>query len=352
MDSKAVSSLLSATGSPAFAIQDGRLALCTPEAQALGFRDGELPEALLPVHALPPRKHSDEAFPILLGGERWLLQSAFVEGWTLCFLRRELPFIPAPNEQTMLHAAGRMRLSIQDVETAVEQMDGQGLQKEDREASIALALRAVYQLTHTAKSMELFSLLRGGKYRLRNRSINLAAWMEDFCREAGGLLQELGLNLRWELPMDYKTDVVDWELLSALLWELLANAAANSKDGSIRLEMRRLGDRKVLFTLVNLPETPLEARFHQHAEPQQALTEDLGLGLSLASLGAAVLGGSFLLSSRPDGRVEAALSVAVHRPQEDVVQSAIQTPVTEMHPGLLALSKLLPRDSFHPDRLL
>lgn len=352
MDQNTVSALLTAAGGPAFAIQNGRLALCTPEAQALGFRDGQLPEALLPMRAFSPSETGSEALQLPLGGETWLLKRASVEGWTLCFLRREAPFIPAPNEQTLLHAAGRMRLSIQDVEAAVEQLNDQSLQAEGREASLALALRAVYQLTHTAKSMELFSLLRSGKYPLQNRSVNLAALVEDFCREAGGLLQELGLNFRWALPMEYKTDVVDWELLSTLLWELVANAAANSKDGSVSLEMRRLGDSRVLFTLVNLPETPPELPFHQHAEPQQALAEDLGLGLSLASLGAAVLRGSFLLSKHPDGRVEAALSVAVHRPREGVIQSAVQIPVTEMHPGLLALSKLLPRDSFHPDRLL
>lgn len=353
MDLNTVRALLSATGGPAFAIQEGRLELCTPEAQALGFRDGQLPEAALPFRALPRGEADGREIPISLGGETWLLRSVSAEGWTLCYLRRESPFTPAPNEQTLLHAASRIRLSIQDVQTAVERLNHRSPRAEEREASLSLALRSVYRLTHTARNLELFSWLRSGNYRLKNQSLNLAARLEDFCREAGGLLQELGMSLRWELPSEYRTDVADWELLSALLWELLANAAANSEDGNISLEMRRLGDSRVLFTLVNLPKTPLdETRFHRHAESQQQLTEGMGLGLSLAALGAAVHGGSFLLSTRPDGSVEAALSVAVRRPREGVVQSSIQPFVTEMHPGLLALSELLPRDSFHPDRLL
>lgn len=353
MDQTAVSALLSATGGPAFALREGRLAFCTPEAQALGFREGALVEAALPAHAIPQGNDPAQELPLTLGGQVWLLRSAPVDEWRFCFLRRETPFIPAPNEHTLLHAASRIRLSLQDARTAVDRLEEQLPRTQEREASLALALRSIYRLTHTAENLELFSWLRSGSYRLRSQHVNLAARVEDFCREAAGLLQELGLCLRWELPTDYHTEVADWELISALLWELLANAAANSGDGQIQLEMKRLGEGRVLFTLLNLPKLPLEeARFHRHAEPQQQLTEGMGLGLSLAGIGAAVHGGSFLLSSRPDGRVEAALSVAVRKPQEDLVLSSLQTPASQLHPGLVRLSELLPRDSFHPDRVL
>ncbi len=350
MDLERITGILELPGVPAFAFAEGRVLCAVNGAEALGFLPGAELSRLLP-DLTPPEPGARPETRFSLDGSSWILRAAAEPDCTLCFLRPEPAAPAAPNENTLLHAAGSIRLALHDVSVALEGLTDPAA-PEDLSRCGGLGLRGVYRLRRAAEAMELYAKLRSGSYRLACREISVNAAASAFFGELAELLRSADLELRWELPPRDFILPLDWPLITVLLQGLIANAASDPADGLIRVKLTRIEDRRLLFTVSNRPAEPLpEGLFHLHADPQQALSSGMGLGLSLISAGAACHGGNLLLSAGEDGSVSALLSLTAGSEAEQANRSFIQLPTGE-EANLVALSPVLPPELYRPEALL
>ena len=353
MEASGIEELGKLTGGPAFAVQDGVIRIANPEAQTLGLQTGKTLADVLPQLRLPQPDEAPAETVILLDQRVWSLRFlAEGEAWN-CFLRPQPLEIPAPNESTLLHTAGSIRNALQDIHVALDALAERitpGDPLVSRQA--ALALRSVYRLRRTAGELELFSRLRMGSYQLRTENCPVAAKTAIFCGETRELLRSGGFELSWSLPKQDVSFCLDWPLTAALLRELLANAAANSADGKLRLELTRADRNRLRFAVMNRQAEELPATlFHRHAQPDTLLEGGLGLGLSTVSAGAAAHGGGLMLSRAGDGTVTALLSITAGKSAGSGVRNLVQLP-DSTDAALEAFSGILPPEVFRPEDLL
>lgn len=338
---------------PVFSVRDGVIDFADPAAEALGLHSGKRLSELLPQLELPAPEGGGAKTVLLLDRQVWSLQSAVEDGALRCVLRPQSAELPGPNESTLLHAAGSIRTALQDLQGALNRLsEGLGPSEEAALRETALALRSVYRLRRTAGELELFSTLRMGRYQPCGEKLGVCARLAAFCGETREQLRAGGFELSWVLPRREFSLCLDWPLLAFLLRELLANAAANSADGRLRLELSRVGRIGLRFAVINRQTGALPAPlFHRHAELDTLLEGGLGLGLSTVSAGAAVHGGGLLLSRTEDGTVTAVLSVAALPSDEHSVGSPVQLP-DGSDAALEAFSTVLPPEAFRPEELL
>lgn len=372
MNLERIKKLIELPGGPAFAAAEGEIIWASAEAEALGLCRGCAAPKGLESPALPGAGEPALETRLKLGGADWLLRATAEEDCLLCYLRQEPQPASSPNENTLLYTSGAMRLALQDLSAALailietpgreaERSGDRSLRSEaippetpGREESLraqSLALRSVYRLRLTAERLELFSRLRTGSFRPEYRETAVVSGAVTFLGELDELLRTAGLSLRWELPRQEFCLRLDWSLITTLLRELIANAAADSADGCIQVKLVRSGERGLLFSVRNRPTHPLPAlRFDLHAAQREELRPGLGLGLSLVSLGAAAHGGSLLLSAEQDGEAAALLSVTGEAGISELNRSLLQLPVGA-EANLLAFSPILPPEVYLPELL-
>lgn len=352
MELSTIKTLLELAGGPAFAMKDGVICVSDPEATALGVCSGVPFSALIPNVSLPVPNSTAIEQPILLNGQSWTLRAAATADWILCFLRRTPHQAPAPNESTLLHTAGSIRLALQDLIVALNALADTVSDDPDGTRQAALALRSIFRLRRTAGDLELLASLRAGSFRLNRQSCRPVAAVATLCMDLDELLRPIGRSLHFELPNREISCCLDWDLTSALLRELIANAAADTVDGKIHLTMSRLGTDRLCFSIRNTPGAPLpESPFHRHAAEQSDLARGAGLGLSLVSAGAEYHGGGLMLSTANDGTVTALLTLRTAESSDTIIRSTLQLPL-DPNTNLIAFSQLLPVDFFLPEDLL
>ncbi len=352
MEFSTIKALLELAGGPAFALENGMICFSDPEAAALGLTAGAPLAAVLPDVPLPTVSGEATEIAVVLDGRNWTLRAVVTGGMTACFLRPIRSLTPAPNESTLLHTAGSIRLALQDLLTALDAMADtiSGDPAATRQAS--LALRSVYRLRRTAGDLELLAALCAGTFRLCRRDCRPVAATAALCAELAELLAPAGRTLRWKLPKHELPCRMDWALTAALLRELIANAAADTRDGDIQLTLTHTGKNRLRFAIRNSPAGPLpEAPFHRHAAEQSDLRGSAGIGLSLVSAGAACHGGKLLLSAEAEGAVTALLTLATSETEDETVRSPVFLP-QDPDVNLIALSQILPPECFHPENLL
>ena len=352
MDLSAIKSLMELAGGPAFALEGGVIRFADSAAADLGLAAGATLSALLPEVSLPESgTESVEAF-LTLDGKDWLLRTVAADKTTLCFLRPAVGRTVGPNESTLLHTAGSIRLALQDLLTALNGMADTVSEDPAAARQASLALRSVYRLRRTAGDLELLAALCNGSFRLCRRECRPAAAADELCKDLAELLQPAGRTLHWEPPRREIPCCLDWPLVAALLRELIANAAANTADGKIRLTVTQPGKNRLCFAVRNVPASPLpESLFRRHAAEQSDLQSGAGLGLSLVSAGAECHGGGLLLSREESGAVTFLLTLTVTDQADDTLRSPIQLP-RNPDEDLVALSQVLPPECYRPEDLL
>ena len=352
MEFSTIKALLELAGGPAFALENGVICFSDPEAAALGLATGAPLAALLPDAPLPTVGGESEELPVVLGGQSWMLRAVAAGGMTACFLRPIRSLSPAPNESTLLHTAGSIRLALQDLLTALDAMADTVAEDPGAAHQASLALRSVYRLRRTAGDLELLAALCAGTFRLSRRDCRPVAATAALCTELAELLVSAGRTLRWKLPKHELPCCMDWALTAALLRELIANAAADTADGSVSLSLSQSGKRQLCFAVRNKPAGPLpEAPFHRHAAEQSDLSGGAGLGLSLVSAGAECHRGRLLLSTDAEGVVTALLTLSTSEQADETVRSLVQLP-QDPDVNLVALSQVLPADCYRAEDLL
>ena len=352
MEAAAYQQILALTGGPAFAVREGRLALCTPQAGELGLKDGAPFAECFPGAELPGAGEPAVISSCRLAGQSWQLRAAAAEGTVLCFLCPEERFLPAANARTVAHTAGAIRTVLQDLTTSLNSLAELPAAAEQPFAGCAAeALRSVYRLRRTAAALEQFARLQGGSYAPRWGRLELTMAMNELGGQLRELLAATGLSLELRIPARPLEACLDWPLTASLLRELTANAAANAGDGRVTLELSAEGPDRVRFTLRNRPGAPLpEALFHRHAARRDEGFGGLGLGLSLVSAGAACQGGSFLISADAEGEVTALLSLPRYGGEAELCFESRRS--LDPEENLIALSPILPARLYRLEDLL
>lgn len=258
------------------------------------------------------------------------------------------------NDSVVFRLGGSMRSSAQDLLTFFNALaESPVLETEPLAGQAASGLRSLYRLTRSALRLELFVRLQTGKQPLLKTNCEVRGLTEQFCREAEDLLRMAGLRLEVQLPRQPFPACVDWALTSAMLWELISNAAANSLDGVIRLRLTRENLTTLRCSVSNRPKDPVlpEALFQRHAQAPDFHREGMGLGLSLVRMAAERHGGSLLLAGSPED-VTAILTLDVSASEDAGLGSLIQIPAAELQGGLLYLAEVLPPEAYRLEDVL
>ena len=151
--------------------------------------------------------------------------------------------------------------------------------------------------------------------------------------------------------------VTDEVMLTRILRNLLSNSLKFTREGEVRLQVRRESDDRLLFTVsdtgVGIPpehQARVFEEFHQVPGPHQRHHSGTGLGLPYARRLAEALGGSLLLHSTPGEGTRVDLSLPAHLPARPAAPagSAPAGPAPRMPVVLSVDDDPLFREAFRP----
>ncbi len=184
----------------------------------------------------------------------------------------------------------------------------------------------------------------------RPTTLDLAGLCRSLTREAGDLLGEAGVKLRFICPAASLLIPGDPALLQRLIFSLLSNAAKAAPEGEIVLSLASRGGRAVL-TLGDsgaLKEGDLDALFPPEQTDGQipGAGEGAGMGLAIARHIVALHKGVMLLEQRESG-----LFAAISLPTGPLSpRLTVQSPTLPEGPGfspaVVELSDVLPASLF------
>ena len=354
MDLQTWKTLMELSGAAAFAVRDGELLCCTAEAKALGLREGAEAARLLP--ALWPQSAAEAAdgTVVMLAGQNRILRTLALEEACCCVLREPAETLPPPNENTLRRAAEQLHGAVRQMTAALEALSEQPVFEDPACAEQAAELlRSACRIRRTAGEQTLYALFRAGGYRLSGRRHAMVAAAAELCGLCADALRGSGRSLEWTLPEREFPAVLDWELCTLMLCELIANAAVHGDGSVIRLEMTRSALDRICFTVSNHTDgdrLPAEL-FHRHRSAFDPTDSAAGLGLDLVSAAAELHGGSLLLSADEKGNMKALLSLRPGEREDPKLESGVQLP-RGADAVLIALSPALPPEAFHPADLL
>ena len=263
------------------------------------------------------------------------------------------------DSRSLLHTAGSMRQTLQTLLSSVDSMaEHLDPENEDCLRHASAALRSIYQLIRISDNLSAFSMLQDGSYPLCLRRQSVFGAVSAVAEQAAGLLQLKQITLELKLPERDYIGQLDDRLLSLMLWNLLANAAAHTDDGRLSLQAERRGQAEILICLTNWQKDAapleLEALFDRYsrAPEDQRNADGLGVGLRLVQQAAALHGGGLLISTTPEGKVTAVLRLQTEKLSAENIQSPVLLPEQQLNDGLIALSPILPDSAFDPRDVL
>ena len=214
----------------------------------------------------------------------------------------------------------------------------------------AAVLREIYRMEHIAQNMELMQKLLCGSYTLKPEKTEIVGFLSELLSHADELLQYAGIRLNAELPEKLFNGNLDTALAEAVIWNAIANAAENAKDGTLLVRCIHRGNLLQL-TVVNRGELSPQAQnrlFARYQVPaEDTLGGDKGIGFGLSVIRQAVMlhGGTMLFAVKPEETV--AFTVTFDLSGEPPAEVHSPMPVSRgLDAGLVHLSSVLPRTAY------
>lgn len=223
--------------------------------------------------------------------------------------------------QVLGSVAAQLRGSLGNIHSALNRlMPPDGTPAAADERSAAILSQSYYRLLRVMNNLSAAPILADDKpFPLGD--VELVGWLEDLCRQAAPLAQEMGLTLTFHCDQRCHKAGVHREYMERLVWNLLSNAIKFTPAGGridVTLDFR--GDQ-ILLTVADtgcgIPEEMMSVVYERYLHPERIdpPPHGLGLGLPLCRQIALRHGGRFLLTSRegegttatvslPDGQVE------------------------------------------------
>lgn len=186
-------------------------------------------------------------------------------------------------------------------------------------------------------------------------TIDLAGMCHRLCMEAGSLLAEANVTLRWESSLTSLLVHGDALLLQQMLLELIANSVQAAPDRQVTLCLTRYGGRALMAVgnsggpdiARRLISAMAESRDQSIPQPGQGA----GLGLNVARKIAYLHGGSLMAVSLDKGPC-VTVSLPIRPPES---RTSVRSPnlITDggLNPMLTSLCEVLPISSFTLDGL-
>ena len=136
------------------------------------------------------------------------------------------------------------------------------------------------------------------------QNLELVVWLDELCRQAASIAQEVGITLDFACRERYIVAAVHRTYLERLVWNLLSNALKfTPASGHISVTLEVKGQQVLLSvkdTGPGIPPEDMETVFDRWTQSQRpiSLSHGIGLGLLICRRVAEGHGGRLLLESR------------------------------------------------------
>ena len=329
---------------PAFTVREATVCEANKSAARLGFAQG----TVLPASFFDGEDRTRE---LTVNGSVYVLRWTETEGCRSCRLapKAEAPKPPAVTLATLNRASGAVRGALQELLTALDGLSDH-LDLDDPAVSRrgSAALRSVYRLERTAVHMSLFRMLLSGQYPLRRKHTDLSEKLAHLLEEAEDLLRSRQIRLDAQLPERTICCILDWDLVSFIIWELLENAVGEA-GSDVSLSVVRRDRRHLIITVQNLPGKPLPEHLQNRWAQEPETPDELGktgMGLSLVDAAVKCHGGRLLLSADEKGMLTAMACIRLPDREDPALSHRPASPMTSLDLGLTVLSPRLPDEVF------
>ena len=138
------------------------------------------------------------------------------------------------------------------------------------------------------------------------QNLELVVWLDELCRQAASIAQEVGITLDFACRERYIVAAVHRTYLERLVWNLLSNALKfTPASGHISVTLEVKGQQVLLSvkdTGPGIPPEDMETVFDRWTQSQRpiSLSHGIGLGLLICRRVAEGHGGRLLLESREE----------------------------------------------------
>lgn len=194
------------------------------------------------------------------------------------------------------------------------------------EQSAAILNQSYYRLLRVINNLSAATVLSDDTPFTR-RDLELVGWLEELCRQARPLAEEMGITLTFRCACPHHTAAVHAGHLERLVWNLLSNAIKFTPAGGkvdVTLDFR---GSQVLLTVSDtgcgISEEMMAVAYERYLHPERRdpLPHGLGLGLPLCRKIAERHGGRFLLTSREGEGTTVTVSLPDERLEDDALEA-------------------------------
>ena len=238
-----------------------------------------------------------------------------------------------------------LRSQLNQIAAASQMLEASAVGERSR-TYLAVINQGICRMLRVVGRMELEERLSGDPVRLSPSHIDLSPWLEDLGHRLEGILAAVGVRFSFSCPPTLLV-YADGELLQQLLLELITHLALVGTEINLTVVRR---DKNIHFTVSDCGPGIAEGR---PTMPEVLEEKEEKSSLDIARRIAELHGGTLIVSPGTDLGLSLAVSIPIN---DDYPHDVLETPVILWNgggfdPALVALSELLPANSFLPENL-
>lgn len=255
--------------------------------------------------------------------------------------------------EVLLHVAAQLRTTLGGMRLAVNRLAPPDRRDQDAalDRDAALLNSGYYALLRMANNLSNAPMLLSDEPLLKENA-DVAAWLEDLCRQAQPLFELRGVTLTFRCDRAHHTAAIHRYALEQAVWHLLSNALKfTERGGTVAVSLR--SERGQLLLSVadsgcGIPQGDMDTIFdgYLHPERMAVLPGGLGLGLPLCRRIAEGHGGRMLLDSREGAGTSVTLALPDQAVSGDTVEDVQFDYAGGFQPALVGLADALPYGAF------
>ncbi len=216
--------------------------------------------------------------------------------------------------------------------------------------------QSYYQMLRLVNNLSSASMLLE-EGALPTRNMEIVEWLENICRQAQPLAEEVGVDLLFSCQMRSHVVAANQDMLERLVWNLLSNAIKfTPQGGKITVSLRQNGAQLLLCvadTGCGISEELLDTVFDRylHTERQDPQPHGLGLGLPLCRRITQGHGGRLMISSEVGKGTTVTVALPDRRSEDCEVRDVPFHYAGGFQPVMMELSDALPYTAFRRENL-
>lgn len=241
--------------------------------------------------------------------------------------------------------AAVLRSQLNQIAAASQMLEASAVNDRSR-SYLAVINQGVCRMLRVVGRMELEQRLSEDPIHLSPSYIDLSPWLEDLGRRLESILAAIGVHFAFSCPT-HLLIYADGKLLQQLLLELITHLALAGTEINLTVVKR---DRNIHITVSDCGPGAADGR---PAMPEILEEDEEKSSLDLARRIAERHGGTLIVSPGADLGLSLAVSIPLNdsHPSEQLEAPVILWNGGGFDPALVALSELLPANSFLPENL-